>query len=190
MPQTRRSGPCRTIPSTRCGHPPPRPRNRHRGRRSRRTLLGDFGASDQGQLRVRATSMRTIGPFADTTPLWWAVEGRNKKSITLDLRQGRAARRFHAPGAGRPMSWWRTSSPGRWRNGPRLEALAQINRTHPHPRVPVWEPAPTATVPAWIATARLRGLLYITGDPDRPPTCGPASSSPTTSPASSTPWRS
>jgi crotonobetainyl-CoA:carnitine CoA-transferase CaiB-like acyl-CoA transferase len=33
--------------------------------------------------------MRSIGPFADGYSLWWAVEGRNKKSITLDLRQPR-----------------------------------------------------------------------------------------------------
>jgi crotonobetainyl-CoA:carnitine CoA-transferase CaiB-like acyl-CoA transferase len=33
--------------------------------------------------------MRGIGPFVDGYSLWWAVEGRNKKSITLDLRKPR-----------------------------------------------------------------------------------------------------
>src|SRR4029078_6963500 len=31
--------------------------------------------------------MRTIGPFVDGYSLFWAVEGRGRKSVTLDLRQ-------------------------------------------------------------------------------------------------------
>ena len=32
--------------------------------------------------------MRTIGPFtADGYSMWWAVEGRRRKGVTLDLRR-------------------------------------------------------------------------------------------------------
>ena len=40
--------------------------------------------------------MRTIGPFDGGYSLWWAVEGRNKKSITLDLRPARGRRHGRA----------------------------------------------------------------------------------------------
>ncbi|MDP6561098.1 MAG: CoA transferase, partial [Candidatus Binatia bacterium] len=51
------------------------------------TLLADFGAE---VIKVEepgvGDTLRQLPPFHDETPLWWAVEGRNKKSITLDLR--------------------------------------------------------------------------------------------------------
>jgi crotonobetainyl-CoA:carnitine CoA-transferase CaiB-like acyl-CoA transferase len=51
------------------------------------TLLGDFGADIiKVELPGSGDFMRGIGPFVDGYSLWWAVEGRNKKSITLDLR--------------------------------------------------------------------------------------------------------
>ncbi len=56
-------------------------------------LLGDLGAE---VIKIEDPSggdfMRTIGPFAPTDDpgpgysLWWAVEGRGRKGITLDLR--------------------------------------------------------------------------------------------------------
>jgi crotonobetainyl-CoA:carnitine CoA-transferase CaiB-like acyl-CoA transferase len=52
------------------------------------TLLADFGAEViKVELPGRGDFMRGIGPFADGYSLWWAVEGRGKKSITLDLRK-------------------------------------------------------------------------------------------------------
>jgi crotonobetainyl-CoA:carnitine CoA-transferase CaiB-like acyl-CoA transferase len=54
------------------------------------TLLGDFGAEIiKVELPGSGDFMRGIGPFLDGYSLWWAVEGRNKKSITLDLRKPR-----------------------------------------------------------------------------------------------------
>ena len=54
------------------------------------TLLADFGAEViKVELPKSGDFMRSIGPFVDGYSLWWAVEGRNKKSITLDLRQRR-----------------------------------------------------------------------------------------------------
>jgi len=54
------------------------------------TLLADFGAEViKVELPGSGDFMRGIGPFADGYSLWWAVEGRGKKSITLDLRTPR-----------------------------------------------------------------------------------------------------
>ncbi len=52
------------------------------------TLLGDFGA-DVIKIEVpkRGDTVRDIGPFVDGECLYWLVEGRNKRSITLDLRR-------------------------------------------------------------------------------------------------------
>jgi crotonobetainyl-CoA:carnitine CoA-transferase CaiB-like acyl-CoA transferase len=54
------------------------------------TLLADFGADViKVELPGSGDFMRSIGPFLDGYSLWWAVEGRNKRSVTLDLRQPR-----------------------------------------------------------------------------------------------------
>ena len=51
------------------------------------TLLADLGAEViKVELPGKGDFMRSIGPFVDGYSLFWAVEGRNKKSITLDLR--------------------------------------------------------------------------------------------------------
>lgn len=52
------------------------------------TLLADFGAEViKVELPGSGDFMRQIGPFDGDYSLWWAVEGRGKKSITLDLRK-------------------------------------------------------------------------------------------------------
>jgi len=51
------------------------------------TLLGDLGADViKVELPGQGDFMRTIGPFVDEHSLFWAVEGRSKRSITLNLR--------------------------------------------------------------------------------------------------------
>src|SRR5213078_1565693 len=56
-------------------------------------LLGEQGA-DVIKIEQPGTGdfMREIGPFADSTggepsSLFWAVEGRGRKSVTIDLRR-------------------------------------------------------------------------------------------------------
>jgi crotonobetainyl-CoA:carnitine CoA-transferase CaiB-like acyl-CoA transferase len=52
------------------------------------TLLADFGADViKVEQPGRGDTLRHIGPFEGGESLWWNVEGRNKKSMTLDLRQ-------------------------------------------------------------------------------------------------------
>ncbi|MCK1513200.1 CoA transferase [Bradyrhizobium sp. 190] len=57
------------------------------------TLLSDFGAEViKVEQPGRGDTLRHIGPYADGESLWWNVEGRNKKSITLDLHHPEAQR--------------------------------------------------------------------------------------------------
>lgn len=52
------------------------------------TLMADFGAE---VIKVEqpgtGDTIRELGPFLEGESLWWNVEGRNKKSVTIDLRQ-------------------------------------------------------------------------------------------------------
>lgn len=51
------------------------------------TLMADFGAN---VIKVEqphsGDTLRGLGPFLEEESLWWNVDGRNKKSITLNLR--------------------------------------------------------------------------------------------------------
>ena len=51
-------------------------------------LLGELGA-EVIKIEQPGTGdfMREIGPFVDGYSLFWAVEGRGRKSVTLDLRK-------------------------------------------------------------------------------------------------------
>ena len=52
------------------------------------TLLADLGADViKVELPGQGDFMRTIGPFENGYSLFWAVEGRGKRSVTLDLRK-------------------------------------------------------------------------------------------------------
>lgn len=52
------------------------------------TLFADFGAEViKVEVPVRGDTVRDLGPFVDGKCLYWSVEARSKKSITLDLRQ-------------------------------------------------------------------------------------------------------
>src|SRR5262249_35777791 len=51
-------------------------------------LLADLGADViKVELPGQGDFMRTIGPFDRGHSLFWAVEGRGKRSVTLDLRK-------------------------------------------------------------------------------------------------------
>lgn len=52
------------------------------------TLLGDFGADViKVEVPERGDTVRDLGPFVEEECLYWLVEARNKRSITLDLRR-------------------------------------------------------------------------------------------------------
>lgn len=52
------------------------------------TLFADFGAEViKVEVPGRGDTVRDLGPFVDGKCLYWSVEARSKKSVTLDLRQ-------------------------------------------------------------------------------------------------------
>jgi crotonobetainyl-CoA:carnitine CoA-transferase CaiB-like acyl-CoA transferase len=56
-------------------------------------LLGDYGAEViKVEMPGTGDSLRALAPHKDGAPLWWKVTNRNKRGVTLDLRQpeGRA----------------------------------------------------------------------------------------------------
>jgi crotonobetainyl-CoA:carnitine CoA-transferase CaiB-like acyl-CoA transferase len=136
------------------------------------TLLGDFGAEViKVELPGSGDFMRTIGPFADGHSLWWAVEGRNKKSITLDLRVPRGQEIFRAlvRTADVVVENFQPGTLEEWHLG--YEALAQINSDLILTRASVYgQSGPYRDRPGLDRNGiGFGGLLYITGYPDRPP---------------------
>ena len=136
------------------------------------TLLGDFGAEViKIELPGRGDFMRSIGPFDGDYSLWWAVEGRNKKSITLDLRQRRGQDLFRRLAALSDVVV-ENFQPGTleaWGLG--YETLAGDNPDLILTRASVYgQTGPYRDRPGLDRNGiGFGGLLYLTGYPDRPP---------------------
>lgn len=136
------------------------------------TLLGDFGA-EVVKVEQPGTGdpMRQIGPFANEESLWWNVEGRSKRSITVDLRkaEGQVLFRRLAEHADVVVENFRPGTMARWGLG--YDELKAVN-----PRLVMLsvsgygQTGPYASRAAYdrIALA-FGGLLNITGFPDRAP---------------------
>ena len=136
------------------------------------TLLGDFGAE---VIKVEQPKggdpIRSIGPFASGESLWWNVEGRNKKSVTLDLHlpEGQALFRKLVQSADVVVENFKPGTMDKWNVG--YAALRQAN-----PKVVMLsvsgfgQTGPYAERRGYdrIALA-FAGLLNMTGFPDRAP---------------------
>lgn len=135
-------------------------------------LLADFGAevvkieNPQG-----GDFMREIGPFEDGHSLWWAVEGRGKKSITLDLRRPEGQEIFRAlvPHFDVLTENFRPGTLERWNLGP--EVLEEIHPGLILSRVSVHgQTGPYRDRPGLDRNGiAMGGLLHLTGEADRPP---------------------
>jgi formyl-CoA transferase len=136
------------------------------------TLLADFGAEviklenpDGGD------PIRQSGPMWQGESLWWNVEGRNKRSVTLDLHKPRGQQllRDLVRSADVLVENFRPGTMARWHVG--YEQLQQIN-----PRLVMLsisgygQTGPNAPLAAYdrIALA-FSGFLHVTGFSDRPP---------------------
>ena len=132
-------------------------------------LLGEQGAE---VIKVEQPGtgdfMRTIGPFEDGYSLFWAVEGRGRKSVTLDLRrpEGQDLFRRLAETADVVVENFRPGTLERWGIEPgacdaglvwvRISAFGQDG--------------PNAARPGLDRNAlAVGGLMHLTGYPDRPP---------------------
>ena len=115
--------------------------------------------------------MRTIGPFVDGYSLFWAVEGRNRRSVTCDLRKpaGQALLKRLVPHADVIVENFQPGTLEAWGLG--YEALAALNPGLILTRVSVYgQDGPYRDRPGLDRNGiALGGLLYITGYPDRPP---------------------
>jgi crotonobetainyl-CoA:carnitine CoA-transferase CaiB-like acyl-CoA transferase len=136
------------------------------------TLLADFGAEviKVEQPRV-GDFMRNIGPFENGYSVWWAVEGRNKKSITLDLRKTRGQellKRLVAKADAMVENFQPGTLEG-WGLGP--DVLAAANPRLVLSRVSVYgQTGPYRDRPGLDRNGiAMGGLLHLTGYPDRPP---------------------
>lgn len=136
------------------------------------TLLGDFGAEViKIEQPKSGDPIRTNGPAVDGESLWWNVEGRNKKSVTLDLRkpEGQSVLKQLAAKADVLVENFRPGTMDRWSIG--YQVLRKVN-----PRLIMLsisgygQTGPYAQRAAYdrIALA-FSGFLNITGEPDRPP---------------------
>jgi crotonobetainyl-CoA:carnitine CoA-transferase CaiB-like acyl-CoA transferase len=136
------------------------------------TLLADFGAEViKVELPRSGDFMRSIGPFVDGYSLWWAVEGRNKKSITLDLRTARGQELLKGLIAVSDVAV-ENFQPGTletWGLG--YETLRAINPGLILTRASVYgQTGPYRDRPGLDRNGiGFGGLLYITGYADRPP---------------------
>jgi crotonobetainyl-CoA:carnitine CoA-transferase CaiB-like acyl-CoA transferase len=132
-------------------------------------LLGEQGAD---VVKVEQPGigdfMRGIGPFQDGYSLFWAVEGRGRKSVTIDLRHpgGQDLLRRLAADADVVVENFRPGTLERWGIGPgdcdprlvwvRISAFGQDG---PYADRPGLDRIGIAA----------GGLLHLTGYPDRPP---------------------
>ncbi len=136
------------------------------------TLLADFGAEVlKVELPGQGDFMRTIGPFEDGYSLFWAVEGRNKKSITLDLRKPRGQELFKrlVPLADAIVENFQPGTLEGWGLG--YDALEKLNPKVVLTRATVYgQDGPYRDRPGLDRNGIAHGgLLYLTGYADRPP---------------------
>ncbi|MDA0226229.1 MAG: CaiB/BaiF CoA-transferase family protein [Proteobacteria bacterium] len=134
--------------------------------------LGDFGAEvikieppGEGDPLRRWRRMR------NGTSLWWHVQSRNKKSITLDLRkpEGQAVVRRLAASADIMVENFRPGALERWNLG--WEVLSKANPKLVLVRISGYgQSGPYRGRPGFAAIAEaFGGLRHVTGYPDRAP---------------------
>ena len=136
------------------------------------TLLADFGAE---VIKIEQPNggdpLRKIGPFVDGESLYWNVEGRNKKSVTLDLHHadGQATLLELVKHADLLVENFRPGTMAKWNIG--YEQLSAVN-----PRLVMLsvsgfgQTGPNSQRPSYdrIALA-FAGFLNATGFADRAP---------------------
>ncbi len=137
-------------------------------------ILGEQGAEViKIEEPVRGDGLRELGPYAHDDAgqrysLYWSVEGRGRKSVTLDLRQPQGQEIFRSL-AGASDVLCESFRPGtleRWNIDP--------SRLSPHlvtARFSVFgQDGPKSLQPGLNGNAlAFSGLMHLTGYPDRPP---------------------
>ena len=136
------------------------------------TLLGELGA-DVVKIEQPGTGdfMRTIPPFDGEVSLFWAVEGRGKRSVTIDLSKpaGQELLKRLVPHTDVLVENFTPGTLERWNLAP--DDLRAINPRLIVSRVSVYgQDGPYRDRPGLDRNGiALGGLLGITGFPDAPP---------------------
>jgi succinyl-CoA---D-citramalate CoA-transferase len=136
------------------------------------TLLGELGA-DVVKIEQPGAGdfLRAIPPFDGDTSLFWVVEGRGKRSVTIDLskRAGQDLLRRLVPHADVLVENFQPGTLERWNLAP--SDLRALNSRLIVSRVSVYgQDGPYRDRPGLDRNGiALGGLLHITGYPDAPP---------------------
>ncbi|MDP6560104.1 MAG: CoA transferase, partial [Candidatus Binatia bacterium] len=137
------------------------------------TLMAEFGAE---VIKIEepgiGDTLRHAPPFYQGSSLWWAVEGRNKRSITLDLRKKKGKELFKrmAATADVVIESFRPGTLERW--GLKYAELKECNpalvllRASSFGQNGLYRYRPTGEITACAAA----GLTYLNGYPEGPPT--------------------
>jgi crotonobetainyl-CoA:carnitine CoA-transferase CaiB-like acyl-CoA transferase len=135
-------------------------------------MLGEFGAD---VIKIEAPDggdpLRQWRVLKDGTSLWWSVQARNKKSLTLNLKDPRAqdiARRL-ALDADIIIENYRPGVLEKWQLG--YDQLKAINPAAIMVRLSGYgQTGPMKDLPGFGAIAEsMGGLRYVSGHADRPP---------------------
>jgi formyl-CoA transferase len=135
-------------------------------------LLADCGAEViKVELPGHGDALRNVAPMAHNRSLYWSVLGRNKYSVTLDLRSPRGRELFlelvkHSDVV---LENFRPGTLERWQLD--YDALEAVNPNIVLVRVSGYGQDGPYRDKAGFGTpaAAIGGLTYITGFPDRPP---------------------
>jgi crotonobetainyl-CoA:carnitine CoA-transferase CaiB-like acyl-CoA transferase len=136
-------------------------------------VLADFGAEvAKIEPPGQGDAMRQWGRTDDNgNPIWWSVIGRNKKSVTLNLRvpEGQGIARSLAKEADILIENFRVGTLERWGMG--WETLSSINPRLIMVRITGFgQTGPYAERAGFASVCEaMGGLRYISGYPDRPP---------------------
>jgi formyl-CoA transferase len=136
------------------------------------TLLADLGAD---VVHVEAPGVgdtaRGMGPTRDGVPLWWKVSGRNKRSVTLDLRstEGRHVALRLVDWADVVITNFRVSTLRGW--GLAWEDCHQRNKRLIYCQISGYGMGTSLEdAPGFGKVGEARsGVVYLTGFPDGPP---------------------
>jgi formyl-CoA transferase len=135
-------------------------------------LLGEFGAEIMKlEPPGLGDPLRKWRYLKDGTSLWWHVQSRNKKSVTLDLRtpEGQAIAKKLAVSADIIVENFRPGTMEGWGMG--FDALAAENPGLVMVRISGYgQSGPYCERPGFgVIGEAVGGLRYVTGTPDRPP---------------------
>lgn len=139
------------------------------------TMLGDYGADVIKVEHPSGDNLRTLGWEKDGVSLWWALVGRNKRSVTINLSKPEGAevmKRLLAD-ADVYIESFRTGTLERWGLG--WEVLHELNPDLVMVRTTGFgQTGPYKTRPGFGTLAEsISGYAHINGFPDGPPTLPP-----------------